>query len=191
VSADAVLVRCCLTGDAAATRELVERFSPDVFALCLRILHHRQDAEDVTQDVFLRVFRSLKRWDEARPLRPWILGIAVNRCRTALSTRARRPVTTDFLHDTPDRRPGDDSGDVVREMRVAVDSLRDEHREVFILFHEHGQSYEEISTVIDRPVNTVKTWLHRARLRVLDHLRSRGLVPKDETLVSSPEDPKR
>ena len=181
MSADAVLVHRCLTGDAAATRELVERFAPDVAALCQRILRHRQDAEDVTQEVFLRVFRSLGKWDASRPLRPWVLGIAVNRCRTALSTRARRPATADFLQETPDHRPEDDSRDAVREIRVAVDALRDEYREVFILFHEQGQSYEEIALVVERPVGTVKTWLHRGRLLVLDHLRSVGLMPKDET----------
>jgi RNA polymerase sigma-70 factor (ECF subfamily) len=182
VSADAVLVRRCLAGEAAAARELVERFSPDVASLCLRILRHRQDAEDVGQEVFLRIFRSLGRWDSSRPLRPWVLGIAINRCRTALATRAKRPATTEFLHETPDHRPEDDSREAHREIRAAVDALRDEYREVFILFHEHGQSYEEIASVIERPVGTVKTWLHRARLQVLDHLRACGLVPTDDAI---------
>jgi RNA polymerase sigma-70 factor (ECF subfamily) len=52
---------------------------------------------------------------------------------------------------------------------------------VFVLFHEHGQSYEEISAEVDRPVGTVKTWLHRARLELLERLRSRGLVPDEPT----------
>jgi RNA polymerase sigma factor (sigma-70 family) len=189
VSADAELVRRCLKGESAATRELVERFQGEVFALCVRILIHRQDAEDVMQDVFLRVFRSLEKWDSARPLRPWVLGITVNRCRTALSTRKRRPETADFLHETPDHRPEDDSREAAREIRLAVDGLRDDYREVFILFHEQGQSYEEISEVVGRPVGTVKTWLHRARLVVLDHLRSRGLVPNDVNAANPPAKP--
>src|SRR5947209_14441607 len=48
-----------------------------VFGLCVRLLNHRHDAEDVTQEVFLRVFRSLRRWDATRPLKPWVMGIAV------------------------------------------------------------------------------------------------------------------
>ena len=55
----------------------------------------------------------------------------------------------------------------------------DEYREVFVLFHEQGQSYEEIAQVVDRPVGTVKTWLHRARLELLERLRTRGLVPDE------------
>ena len=76
---------------ASLTRALVERFQGIVFGLSVRLLTHRHDAEDVTQEVFIRVFRSLRRWDRTRPLQPWILGIAVNRCRTWMARRARRP----------------------------------------------------------------------------------------------------
>ena len=176
---DAALVRRCLTGDPAAARELVERFQSDVLAVCRRLLNHLHDAEDVAQEVFLRVFRSLARWDNTRPLRPWVLGIAVNRCRTWIGKRARAPVLADYLDDAPDGRPADDSAEMVREVRAAVDALRDEYREVFVLFHETGQSYEEIAEAVGRPVGTVKTWLHRARLEILDRLRARGLMPDE------------
>ncbi len=174
---DAALVRRCLTGDAAAARELVERFQSDVIGLCTRLLGHRHDAEDVAQEVFLRIFRSLKRWDASRPLKPWIFGITVNRCRTAIGKRAKAPELADYLHETPDHRPSDDSIEMAREIRAAVDALRPDYRDVFVLFHERGQAYEEIAEAIERPVGTVKTWLHRARVDVLEQLRSRGLVP--------------
>lgn len=173
---DAALVRRCLAGDAVAARELVERFQRDVYNFCLRFLAHQQDAEDVTQEVFLRVFRSLGRWDGERPLRPWILGIAVNRCRTCASRRGKSPDLADYLHETADHRPEDDSLELAQAIRCAVDGLRDDYRAVFVLFHERGQSYEEISQAIGCPVGTVKTWLHRARLIVLDTLRSKGLI---------------
>lgn len=178
---DAVLVRRCLTGDPAATRDLVERFQTDVYALCVRMLGHRHDAEDVTQEVFLRVFRSLRRWDSSRPLRPWVLGIAVNRCRTWAGRRAKGPELADYLHETPDHRPDDDSAELHGEIRAAVDELRTDYRIVFVLFHEQGRSYEEIAEVVERPVGTVKTWLHRARIEILDRLRSRGLVADEPT----------
>lgn len=183
---DAALVRRCLAGDPAAARELVERFQSDVYGLSLRLLHNRHDAEDVAQEVFLRVFRSLARWDAARPLRPWVLTIAVNRCRTWAGRRARGPELADYLHETADQRPGDDSAEMTREIRAAVDALRPDYRVVFVLFHESGRSYEEIGEVVGRPVGTVKTWLHRARLEVLDRLRSRGLVDADPTPVETP-----
>jgi RNA polymerase sigma-70 factor (ECF subfamily) len=160
-------------------RLLVERFQTEVYGLCVRILNHRHDAEDVTQEVFLRVFRSLSGWDPGRPLKPWIMGIAVNRCRTWLTQRARRPEPVEYLQDTLPGPSSDDSAELLREIQAALAELRPEYRTVFVLFHEHGQPYEEIAEALDRPVGTVKTWLHRARLEILERLRRRGMVPEE------------
>jgi RNA polymerase sigma-70 factor (ECF subfamily) len=162
-------------------RELVDRFQPDVYGLCARLLRHAHDAEDVAQEVFLRVFRSLSRWDNSRPLRPWVIGITVNRCRTWISRRPRQPEPVDFLAETAAVGPAPDEGtELAAEIRAAVDDLRVEYREVFVLFHEQGRAYEEIAETVGRPVGTVKTWLHRARAEILGRLRRRGLVQPDE-----------
>jgi RNA polymerase sigma-70 factor (ECF subfamily) len=153
-----------------------------VFGLCVRLLRHRQDAEDVTQEVFLRVFRSLRRWDATRPLKPWIMGITVNRCRTHLSQRARRPEIVDYLADVAATPEEGDAAELVREIQQAVALLRSEYRIAFLMFHEHGSPYEDIALALERPVGTIKTWLHRARLEVLDRLRGRGMVPAEEKL---------
>jgi len=179
---DAAMVRRCLKGRADAMRELIERFQAEVFGLCVRLLTHRQDAEDVTQETFLRVFRSLRRWDPSRPLRPWVLGIAVNRCRTWMGRRAKRPELADYLHETAGREHSDDSVELVAEIRRALAQMRPEYQSVFVLFHEQGRSYEEIAAVHGRPVGTIKTWLHRTRLEVLTHLRRRGMVTVEESV---------
>src|SRR5262245_40512819 len=106
------------------------------------MLHNRHDAEDVTQEVFLRVFRSLRRWDSSRPLKPWVMAIAVNRCRTWLSQRARRPEPADYLQDTATRPVSDDAAELLVEIHDALQALRPDYRSVFVLFHESGQSYE-------------------------------------------------
>ena len=172
---DVLLVRRCLRGDAAAIEQLIGLYQSDVFGLCVRLLQHRQDAEDVAQEVFLRVFRSLRRWDPARPLKPWLMGIAVNRCRTWLSQRSRRPEPVEYLHETA-CRTNDDGSEMAREIQAAVQELRLEYRSVFVLFHEQGLPYEDIAHALGKPVGTVKTWLHRARLEVLDRLRRRGMI---------------
>ncbi|HEY7330568.1 MAG TPA: RNA polymerase sigma factor [Gemmataceae bacterium] len=176
---DAILVRRCLRGDAEAIRQLVNRFQAEVYGLCVRLLNHRHDAEDVTQEVFLRIFRGLRGWDSRRPLKPWIMSIAVNRCRTWLSQRGRRPELVDYLQDTLAGPPADDSGELVEEIQKAVAELRLEYRTAFVLFHEQGHPYEDIARVMERPVGTIKTWLHRARVEILEHLRRRGMVPGD------------
>jgi RNA polymerase sigma factor (sigma-70 family) len=173
---DASLVRGCLGGDAQAVRALVERFQPLVFGLCVRLLQNRHDAEDVSQEVFLRVFRSLKRWDATRPLKPWVMGITVNCCRTWAAQRKKQPDAAPYLQDTAPSRPEDDSVELVSEIQSALAAMRLDYRTVFVMFHEHGEPCEEIAKALDKPVGTVKTWLRRARIEVLNHLRRRGMV---------------
>src|SRR6516225_11997172 len=100
-------------------QRLIEQHQAGVFGLCVRFLNHRQDAEDVTQETFLRVFRSLRRWDKRRPLKPWIMGIAVNRCRTWLAQRARRPELVEYLHEIATPHAADDSVELSHEIRAA------------------------------------------------------------------------
>jgi RNA polymerase sigma-70 factor (ECF subfamily) len=164
---------------------LVNRFHNDVYGLCVRLLHHRHDAEDVTQEVFLRIFRSLQGWDDSRPLKPWIMGIAVNRCRTWLVQRSRRPEVVDYLQDTATAPASDDSGELLAEIQAALLDLRVDYRTVFVLFHEQGQPYEDIALALDRPVGTIKTWLHRARLEILERLRRRGMIQQEEDASTS------
>jgi RNA polymerase sigma-70 factor (ECF subfamily) len=183
---DATLVRRCLRGEAEAIRLLIGRFQAEVYGLCVRLLHHRHDAEDVTQEVFLRVFRSLRGWDPSRPLKPWVMSIAVNRCRTWLGQRARRPESVDYLQDTVPGRAADDAGELLHEIRAALGELRVEYRTVFVLFHEQGQPYEDIALALGRPVGTIKTWLHRARLEILERLRRRGMVAADGPTPAPP-----
>lgn len=176
---DRELAERCLSGDAAAERELVTRFQHEIYGLCARLLRNHHDTEDVAQDVFLRIFRGLAKWDPNRPLRPWVLTIAVNRCRTWLS-RPKRPEPVDYLGDFPGREASAADGELAGAIAAAVDELRDDYREVFVLYHESGRSYEEIAEVVGRPVGTVKTWLHRARQILLERLKQMGLAPEPE-----------
>jgi RNA polymerase sigma factor (sigma-70 family) len=176
---EAALVRRCLRGDADAITAIVERFQSPVYAICMRLLQNRHDAEDVSQEVFLRIFRSLHGWDVTRPLKPWITGITVNRCRTWLAQRKRQPELLAYLQDTAPARPSDNAAELVGEIQTAVAALRWEYRTVFVLYHEQGQAYDEIAEAMDKPVGTIKTWLHRARLEVLNQLRRRGLIDED------------
>jgi RNA polymerase sigma-70 factor (ECF subfamily) len=181
-SDDRKLVRRCLAGDAEAIRALVETYQGIVFGLCYRMVRHRQDAEDVTQEVLVRVLRSLKSWDRKRSLRPWILAIATNRCRTHLAKQMRRPLLTEHLAEVPDERRPDNDPELAAELELALQALRPDYRLVIVMYHEQGLPYEEISAAIGRPIGTVKIWLHRARAEMARRLARqagmRGLVPQ-------------
>ena len=171
------LVDACLAGDPGAAAGIVHRFKGRVFGLCVRMVGHRQDAEDMAQETFIRALGSLRRWDRTRPFEPWLMAIAANRCRTLLARRARRPQATDLVDQVPEHR-GDDSAarQLADELQRALAGLRAEYREAFCLFHEQHLSYEEIAEICRRPLGTVKTWIHRARKDIAQHLLARGLV---------------
>src|SRR5207237_9117647 len=87
-----------------------------------------------------------------------------------------------YLQDTVAAPAADDSAELLHEIHAALAELRLEYRTVFVLFHEQGRPYEEIAQALERPVGTIKTWLHRARLEILERLRQRGMVaPNEET----------
>ena len=171
------LIRRCLSGCQTAMVDLVERYQGSVFGLCYRMLGRREDAEDAAQETFIRVLRSLARWDETRDFEPWLLAIAGNRCRTALATKRRRPAM-DSLDDTPPVA-GDELGSeshLAEEVQRALGQVREEYRQAFVLFHEHEKSYGEIAEILGVPLGTVKTWVHRARRDLMETLKQRGAV---------------
>jgi RNA polymerase sigma-70 factor (ECF subfamily) len=173
---DRALVEALRRQEPGAARLLIERYQGIVFGLCLRMLRNRHDAEDVAQESFLRALRGIKGFDGERPLRPWLLGIAANRCRTALSRRGRRPSLMEGTEACVDHRPSlVDPDDLAGELERAVARLRPEYRLVFSLFHEQGLPYEEIAHALGRPIGTIKTWLHRARAELAEDLTKRGV----------------
>ncbi len=175
---DLALVTALRGGEESAARLLIERYQGLIFGLCLRMMGHRHDAEDVVQETFVRALRGVHGFDGKRPLQPWLIGIAANRCRTALKRRSRRPVVSEATEDTADEQSGHrDPDDLSGELSRALAQLRPEYRTVFCLFHEQGLPYEEIGIALNRPVGTIKTWLHRARGEMAEHLSRRGLEP--------------
>jgi RNA polymerase sigma-70 factor (ECF subfamily) len=156
---------------------LVQRFQGQVFGLCLRMLGQRQDAEDAAQETFIRVLRNLHRWDAARDFEPWLLAIAGNRCRTAMASRQRRSSSEVLPDEVPDRAPSaEPARQLAEEMELALETVRLEYRQAFLLFHQHELSYADIAEAMQVPLGTIKTWVHRARQQLIERLRQRGVV---------------
>jgi RNA polymerase sigma-70 factor (ECF subfamily) len=171
------LIRRCLAGNQAAMLDLVERFRGQVFGLCYRMLGHREDAEDAAQETFVRALKNLHSWDVQRPFEPWLLAIAGNRCRTALARRVRRPRAHSLDQPLPDREPDLlAANQLAEEVQLGLQQLRHEYREAFVLFHEQELSYAEIAAAMERPVGTIRTWIHRARRELIQYLVQREVV---------------
>ena len=126
-----------------------------------------------------RELADLGNWDRQRPLNPWVLTIAVNRCRTHQSLRSNQTRSFDPTIDSPapDSRLG--TLDLAEELQLALGKIRDDYRTCFILFHQQELSITEVATIMKCPEGTVKTWLHRARRELAELLIERGAVTKD------------
>jgi len=149
---------------------LLPVFRRKVFGLTYSFLHDREAAEDVTQEVFIKVWRALPGFDGRASMSTWIYTIARNASLSAL--RARRPQSS--LSD-PAVMAVVESIDPVPSAEVLVDraailrlveQLPTKQRQVVMLFYMQAQSHEEVAAMLAMPVGTVKTLLHRARARL-------------------------
>ena len=164
--------------------ELVDTYKNRVFGLCYRMLGQVQDAEDAAQETFVRVLKNLARWDASRDFEPWLLAIAGNRCRTAISKRMKRPAAQPLVESMEDVQPDPhEFHNLAEEVQLALDQLRPEYKQAFVLFHEQEMSYLEIAEVMDCPIGTVKTWVHRARRELIACLQRRQVVEERRCAV--------
>ena len=172
---DAALVLQCRGGDRHAFEILLTRYERRVFGAAYRILHHREDATDVTQTAFLRAYEHLDRYDPAQQFCSWVYRIAVNEALDLV--RGRRPSEqlsdeTATEQDGPDAIATKDENEAV--MQRALMDLKIDYRTVIVLKHVQDCSYDEIAQILECPVKTVKSRLFTARQAMRDVLLARG-----------------
>lgn len=147
---------------------LLERFQGKVFRLALSYLGTRSDAEDTAQDAFVRVWRALPGYDGRASFSTWIYVITRNACFTELRKRRQRAASP--LHETSEPLPegpqvGPES-DLRLDCMALLRTLPENQRQVVSLFYLEGRSYEQVAAMLDMPLNTVRSHLHRARRRL-------------------------
>src|SRR5690606_37972539 len=188
---DQEVIARALEGREAAYRELIGRYERPVFSLIYRLVRDRERAEDLAQDTFIKVVNHLERYDPTYKFSSWIFKIAHN---TALDHLRRKNPVTLSLDGSPHARTaaeveattltpasGDEnpeeytaSKELGAEIERAIGLLRPEYRTAIVLCHVEGRPYEEIAQIMDVPLGTVKTFIHRARkelMKELEHLR--------------------
>jgi RNA polymerase sigma-70 factor (ECF subfamily) len=171
---DEALVAQYLQGDAQALAELVTRYTAPVFNLAFRLTGDRAEAENVTQEAFLRAYAALPCSRTDLAFKPWLFQIAVNLCRDL--ARKKRPAAFAELAQedsvTPEEAFGDPAPlllDTVAERELeqalarAVTTLPEAYRAVVTLRYTEELSYEDMAAALGLPVNTVRTHLFRAK----------------------------
>ncbi|HQR17273.1 MAG TPA: sigma-70 family RNA polymerase sigma factor [Gemmatimonadales bacterium] len=178
-------------GRQAAYRELVRRYERPIFSLIYRMVRNREQAEDLSQETFVKALNAIESYRPEYKFSSWIFKIANN---VAIDHLRRRELDTLSLDGSPHAltpeavqasalQLGDRQETALEEMEAkelggeierAIAGLRPEYRSCILLRHVEGRPYEEIATMLDLPLGTVKTYIHRARgelRQALAHLR--------------------
>jgi RNA polymerase sigma-70 factor (ECF subfamily) len=183
---DQEVVRHAARGREAAYRELIRRYQRPVFSLIYRMVRDRELAEDLAQETFIKVLNAIDSYRPEYKFSSWIFKIANN---AAIDQLRRRGLNTLSLDGSPHAESseaieattlqiGDTresqldevaSRELGSQIERAIARLRPEYRSCIILRHIDGRPYEEIAEMLDLPLGTVKTYIHRARneLRIL------------------------
>lgn len=182
---DATLLSAVVDGDREALAELHDRYAARVHALALRVLRDRALAEDVTQEVFLAVWRTAAGFDTTRgAVAAWIMGLAHHKAvdavrREDVHARRRSPAEVLELHESDQPSPHDEAWTSLRgaEVRAALSTLPEAQREVLVLAYFGAYTQREIAAITGAPLGTVKTRTLLAMRRLRDVLT--GLTDDD------------
>ncbi len=163
---DAELVKRCQERDRNATQELYRRYRDSVYRVAWKIVLDREDALDVTQDVFVRVLRSIDNFRQQSRVSTWITRITVNAAIDLLRRRRRAAALHRAISEEPQRESSFDTNLEEERVRAAITKLNEEQRTCLVLREMEGQSYEEIAESLGCSIGTVRSRIHRARARV-------------------------
>jgi RNA polymerase sigma-70 factor (ECF subfamily) len=184
---DREVVALACKGREAAFRELLARYERPVFSLVVRMVRDATLAEDLAQEAFIKAFHALGSYDPRYRFSSWLFKIANN---LTIDHLRKRQLDTVSIHGAPDARTEEDEGRtriVVQDrgenpeeytanrelggrIEDAISRLRPEYRTAILLRHVEGHSYEEVAEIMEVPLGTVKTYIHRGRHELKDLL---------------------
>lgn len=185
---DEAAIGLVLNGDTRAFSEIVDRYRDSVFGMALRFTGNQSDAQDISQEIFIRVYENLHRFNGRSKFSTWLYRISYNLCIDWGRKHSRDRYSTGFTEsdlEIADSRAGPEESFFEmqrrRELRNAVNSLKNKYRNILILFYYQGFSREVLGEILEIPVKTVETRLYRARKQLRSKLegRSEGGMPDE------------
>jgi RNA polymerase sigma-70 factor (ECF subfamily) len=187
---DHELVRCIQLGERDAFGELVRRYQDKIYTVCVRWLGNPALAEEIAQDTFVAAYRAMDRFRGESKLSTWLYSIAVNHCKTRTDhdRRRARDRHESLSDDAEDGRTLTSKGpetdrkthrsEAMRLLQTGLDELEPPFRTVVVLRDIQDLSYPEIAELLNLPLGTVKSRIHRARLDLARALAGR-ITPED------------
>jgi len=174
------ILQGCLKNHAAAQRELYQRYSPKMLAVCFRFAHNREDAEDMLQDGFIKVFLQMHTFQSKGAFEGWIRRIMVHTCINHLKKNKRFNESVDLIQASSAQVREESIPSIVQAKQI-VDCIRllpIGYRTVLNLYAIEGYSHKEISEMLDIEESTSRSQYTRARQMLEDILIRRNLIPE-------------
>ncbi len=163
------LINQAINGDERACRQLLNLYKGKIFSYIFRLVQNYHDAEDLTYETFIKCFNSLNTFRQDRSFKAWLFTIAHNTAMDFFRKHRQNIEYLDDMHSVPDAFVEEcEKTRKFEKLEAALARLNPQDREIVILFHYEEHSYDEISRLLDMPVSTIKTRLHRARLKLRD-----------------------
>jgi RNA polymerase sigma-70 factor, ECF subfamily len=177
------LIKEASNGRSSAFKELVERYQKQAYLFARGMVHNTDDAYDLSQEAFVRVYKHLKRFDYAYPFRVWLFHILANLCKNHLRQRKTRDnVVTDTGEEMPEGVSETGNPDIIfnqseTQARVwqGIGRLPEKFREIIILSHFQDMSYDQMAQVLEIPRGSVMSRLYYARLKLREILEEMGV----------------
>jgi RNA polymerase sigma-70 factor (ECF subfamily) len=176
-SSERTLLSQLARGDEAAWGQVFGAYRDRIYGFCLRMMRNREEAEDASQEVFLRAVRAIGAFRGEASLNTWLHRIARNSCVTRLASArksledvADRSWIADLASDAPGADRSSASAELREALELAIGDLEPAFREVILLREIEDQSYEDIARITETSVATVKTRIYRAREKLKERL---------------------
>lgn len=168
------LIQVCINEDKNYFSELVSRYKNLVYSVVLRMVNDREEANDLAQEVFIKIYRNLDRYYPDYKFSTWVIRIATNH---VIDYRRKKKQETVCLEDVEYELPSEDSPEEIvigteQKERLAelIDALPDMYKIPIVLYHQQGLSYQEIASIIGQPLSKVKNRIFRGRKMLKNNL---------------------
>ena len=184
---DLKTIRRCKRGEEAAFAEILGRYRGAIYNLCYRMTRNSEDARDLGQEVFIKVFSLLDRFDENYAFSSWLFRIGTNHCIDHLRRNRLRFLSLDggvgpdgeeYEFQLPDSGPAPDTvlqrKEALERLEEVISELPPHYKAITLLRHDQQLSYEEIAEILQLPLGTVKARIHRARNQIQQMLAARS-----------------
>ncbi|MBU8870854.1 MAG: sigma-70 family RNA polymerase sigma factor [Gemmatimonadales bacterium] len=184
---DLKTIQRCKRGEEPAFAEILGRYKGAIYNLCYRMTRNGEDARDLAQEVFIKVFSLLDRFDESYAFSSWLFRIATNHCIDHLRRNRLRFLSLEggvgkdgqeYELQFPGTEPGPDTvlqrKEAMERLEEVIADLPPHYRVIIMLRHDQQLSYDEIAEVLQMPLGTVKARIHRARNLLIQMLKSRS-----------------